>query len=111
MAELSKLLENPKYHQVTGLHRQASFSGVYATDLLSTAIKHMKPNMALITMIASASTVNLTLMLDIEIVILTQDADLTDTFIEKANQAQITVIKTEYLTHEVIKDLVLRGLL
>lgn len=111
MAELSKLLENPKYHQMTGSTSDLSFIGVYATDLLSTAIKHMKPNMALITLISSASTLNLAVMLDIEIVILTQDADITEAFVEKANIAQITVIKTDYLTHEVIIDMIQRGLI
>lgn len=111
MAELSKLLENSKYREMTSSTRDLSFKGVYATDLLSTAIKHMKPNMALITLITSASTINLAIMVDIEIIILTQDAEITDTFIEKAKQAQITIIKTDYLTHEVIIDMYQRGLL
>ena len=110
MAYLSTLLENKQYERLSGTG-EVSFTGVYATDLLSTAIKHMRVNTVLITLICSQSTLNVMTMLDIEIVILTQDAIPTDPFIEKAKQAQITVIKTTYLTHEVIKDMVLRGLL
>ncbi|MCU0104685.1 DRTGG domain-containing protein [Acholeplasma vituli] len=110
MAYLSTLLHNEQYQRLTGTE-DSSFKGVFATDLLSTAIKHMRPDHILITLICSQSTLNVMSMLDLQIVILTQDALLTDAFIEKAKEAQITVIKTTYLTHEVIQDLVLRGLL
>lgn len=111
MPKLSVLLENTHYTVLNPSRDDLYFEGVYATDLLSTAIKHMKPYMALITMISTNSTLNLAMMVDFNLIILTKDAEVSETFLQKATLEEITVIKTDYLTHEVIIDLVKRGLL
>lgn len=111
MPKLSVLLQNNHYDILTQNHEDLHFEGVYATDLLSTAIKHMKPDMALITMISSNSTLNLALMLDFNLIILTKDAEVSESFIQKAIIEEITLVKTDYLTHEVIVDMVKRGIL
>ncbi len=111
MPKLSILLENTHYTILNPSLKDRVFTGVYATDLLSTAIKHMKPDMALITLISTNSTLNLAMMVDFNIIILTKDAEVTESFIHKATLEDITLVKTDYLTHEVIIDLVKRGLL
>ncbi|MCV2232780.1 hypothetical protein [Paracholeplasma manati] len=111
MPKLSILLENTHYTILNPNLEDRVFTGVYATDLLSTAIKHMKPDMALITLISTNSTLNLAMMVDFNVIILTKDAEVTESFIQKATLEDITLVKTDYLTHEVIIDLVKRGLL
>lgn len=111
MPKLSILLENTHYTILNPSLEDRVFTGVYATDLLSTAIKHMKPDMALITLISTNSTLNLAMMVDFNVIILTKDAEVTESFIHKATLEDITLVKTDYLTHEVIIDLVKRGLL
>lgn len=111
MFKLSNLLENNHYQKLTFNQEDVMISGVYATDLLSTAIKYMKSSVALITVITSQSTLNLALMLDLKLIIFTKDADVSESFIQKANEEGISLVHTDYLTHEVLIDLVKRGLL
>jgi serine kinase of HPr protein (carbohydrate metabolism regulator) len=111
MSKLAALLENTHYEVLNPSRDDLYFEGVYATDLLSTAIKHMKPYMALITMISTNSTLNLAMMVDFNLIILTKDAEVSDTFLQKATLEEITIVKTDYLTHEVIIDMVKRGFL
>lgn len=111
MPKLSLLLQNPHYELLTNKHGDPYFEGIYATDLLSTAIKHMKPDMALITLISTNSTINLAMMLDFNVIILTKDASLSEDFIQKAITEALTIIKTDYLTHEVIIDMMTRSLI
>ncbi|AUD65543.1 hypothetical protein BK011_07490 [Tenericutes bacterium MZ-XQ] len=85
------------------------FQGVYATDLLSSAIKHMKHKEALITLITSQTTISLAVMLDVELVIIVDNQDVEQKFIDRANTENIALVKTAYMTHEVIIDLFQRG--
>ena len=87
------------------------FHGVYATDLLSSAIKHMKHKEALITLIASQTTISLAVMLDIKVIVIVDNQDVDDKLIGRANKENIALIKTNYLTHEVIMDLFQRGMI
>jgi len=87
------------------------FHGVYATDLLSSAIKHMKHKEALITLIASQTTISLAVMLDLEVIIIVDNQDVDQKLIDRANKEDIALIKTNYLTHEVIIDLFQRGMI
>jgi hypothetical protein len=87
------------------------FDGIYATDLLSTAIKHIKHKEALITIIATQTAISLAVMLDIEIIIFPSNVYVDEKIIKKANDEQIALVKTDLLTHEVIIDLYRRGLI
>lgn len=87
------------------------FQGVYATDLLSSAIKHVKQKEALITLIASPTTISLAVMLDVEVIIIVDNQDVDQKLIDRANKEDIALIKTNYLTHEVIIDLFQRGMI
>lgn len=88
-----------------------NYQGVYATDLLSSAIKHMKHQEALITIIASQTTISLAMMLDVEVVIIVDHQEVQQKLIDRANQENIAIINTDLLTHEVIIDFYKRGLI
>lgn len=109
MPNLKDILTNHEYQLLTK-QLDSNFEGIFVTDLLSTAIKHVKHNQALITMISTQSTLSIAQMLDIEIIVLTQDANPSDDFIFKANEKDITIIKTNLLNHEVVIDFYQRGL-
>ena len=111
MSNLDRLLENNHYMVLTDRSNVSDFKDVFVTDLLSTAIKHIKPDTALITVISTQSTLALAQMVDIKVLIFTQDAEPTPSFIEKGNQLGLTFIKTDYLSHEVLKDIYKRGVL
>ncbi len=101
---------NHNYCIVTDINTYKNeFDGVYATDLLSTAIKHVKHKEALITIIATHTTISLSIMLDIEVVIISSGLEIDQKVIDKANENKIALIKTNLLTHEVIIDLYQRG--
>ena len=87
------------------------FQGVYATDLLSSAIKHVKHQEALITLIASQTTISLALMLDIRVIVIVDDQEVDQKLIDRANKEDIAIIKTSLLTHEVIIDFYQRGII
>jgi hypothetical protein len=86
-----------------------TFNSVYATDLLSTAIKHIKNEEALITIIASQTTISLALMVDVGIVIIVDGQHVPVEVIHRANLENIAIIQTKKLTHEVIIDFYQRG--
>ena len=111
MPRLTELLRNPNYVLLTEFHEDTHFDDIYVTDLLSTAIKHMKPSHILITMISSQSVLSLSQMLDLKTIILTKDALVTDKLIKDANELGLTIIKTSYLNHEVVIELCRRHLL
>jgi serine kinase of HPr protein (carbohydrate metabolism regulator) len=87
------------------------FHGVYATDLLSSAIKHVKHQEALITLIASQTTISLALMLDIRVIVIVDDQEVDQKLIDRANKEDIAIIKTNLLTHEAIIDFYQRGII
>lgn len=86
-----------------------AFNSIYATDLLSTAIKHIKHEEALITIIASQTTISLALMVDVAVVIIVDEQNVPLEVINRANLENIAVIQTKKLTHEVIIDFYQRG--
>ncbi len=87
------------------------FHGVYATDLLSAAIKHAEHQAALITLISHDNTIACAMMIDCPLVIITSGRVVTQSMIEQANQENICILTTSLHTHEVIVDLFTRGLL
>ncbi len=87
------------------------FRSVYATDLLSTAIRHIKDEQALITVIASQTTVSLAMMLDIQVIVIVDLQNVAFEVIHRANQEGVAIIQTKKLTHEVIIDFYQRGLI
>ena len=111
MSKLTVLLRNPNYKLLTKFHEDTPFEDIYVTDLLSTAIKHMKPSHILITMIASQSVISIAQMLDLKTIILTKDALITDKLICDANALGLNIIQTSYLNHEVVIELCRRHLL
>lgn len=87
------------------------FKGIYATDLLSSAIKHIKDKVALVTIISTQTAISLSVMLDLEVVIIPADQSMEDIVIRRANQEGIAVISTSLKAHEVIIDFYKRGFL
>ena len=111
MSNVESIL-NSKYKLITNQRSVINqFNGIYATDLLSSAIKHVKHKEALITLIASQTTISLAVMLDIEVIIIVDDQEVDHKLIDRANKEEIALIKTSYLTHEVIIDLFQRGII
>lgn len=107
---LVKDIINEAYNLLTDpLTLNNAFNSVYATDLLSTAIKHMKNEEALITIIASQTTVSLALMVDTEVIIIVDGQNVPLEVIARANLEHIAIIQTKKLTHEVIIDFYQRG--
>jgi hypothetical protein len=86
-----------------------TFNSVYATDLLSTAIKHIKNEEALITIIASQTTISLALMVDVSVVIIVDGQTVPLEVIHRADSEEIAIVQTKKLTHEVIIDFYQRG--
>ncbi|MDY0211088.1 MAG: hypothetical protein RBQ91_06780 [Acholeplasma sp.] len=111
MSNTQILLKDSNYRLLTNPSFLPDFKHIFATDLLSTAIKHIKNETALITLIVSQTTLSLALMLDLEVLIVTKDAVVNEAFIMKANEQGLCVIYANYLTHEVIKDIYQRGIL
>ncbi len=88
-----------------------TFKGVYATDLLSQAIKSATEHVAFITLISHDTTVALAMMLDLPVIIITEGKKVMQSMIEKCNEENICLIQTSLKTHEVIIDFVKRGLI
>jgi hypothetical protein len=87
------------------------FASFYATDLLSSAIKSANSHDILITIISHQNTVGLAMMIDLSGIIIAEDKDVSKIMIDKANEEGIAIIRTSMKTHEIIKDLVIRGFL
>jgi hypothetical protein len=87
------------------------FHGVYATDLLSAAIKSAHPKDVLVTIISHQNTIGVAMMIDLSGVIIAESRPLSDIMIEKANMEHIAIIQTHLKTHEVIAWMVKRGML
>lgn len=103
---------NSDYHLLTEQSSTSNqFNSVYATDLLSTAIKHIKHQEALITVIATQTTISLAVMLDIEVVVIADSIEVSKDVLSRANQEHIAILSTSLLTHEIIIDLFKRGLI
>lgn len=103
---------SPDYRCVTHVTTlENEFQGVYATDLLSAAIKSAEHKSALITLISHDNTVACAMMMDCPLIIISSGRLVTSTMIEKANEENICLMMTDLHTHEVIKDFVMRGLL
>ena len=88
-----------------------SFKGVYATDLLSQAIKSATDQVVLITLISHDTTVALAMMIDCPVIIITEGKKVMQSMIDKCNEENICLIQTSFKTHEVIIDFVKRGLI
>lgn len=88
-----------------------TFDNVYATDLLSQAIKSATRQAALITLISHDTTVALAMMIDLPIIIISEDKKVTKSMIDKCNEEHICLITSHLKTHEIIIDFVKRGLL
>ncbi|BCR36455.1 hypothetical protein [Mariniplasma anaerobium] len=107
---LVKDILNNEYELLTDQHTlKNTFNSVYATDLLSTAIKHVKNEEALITVIASQTTISLAIMVDVSVIIIIDGQNVPLEVIHRANLENIAMIQTKKLTHEVIIDFYQRG--
>lgn len=110
--KLSKLLNSNSYRLVTSLiTRDNEFQGVYTTDLLSAAIKSAKPNNILVTIISNPNTIALAMMIDLPVIIIAESRPIDQKMIDKANEENIAIVSTTFLTHETIIDLYDRGLI
>lgn len=87
------------------------FNTVYATDLLSQAIKSADEKAVLITLISHDTAVALAMMLDLPAIIITENKYITDQMIEKCNEENICLISTKFKTHEVIINMNKRGII
>jgi len=85
--------------------------GIYATDLLSAAIKSAGHQSALVTLISHDNTIACAMMIDCPLVIITSDRMVSQSMIDKANEENICLLSTHLHTHEVIRDLLVRGLI
>ncbi|MCR3906667.1 MAG: hypothetical protein NUK62_06580 [Tenericutes bacterium] len=87
------------------------YSGCYATDLLSAAIKSAEPNNLLVTIINHTTTIALAVMIDLKAIIISENRPVTQEMIDKANDESIALIHTSLKTYEVIINLFQRGLI
>ena len=85
------------------------WENMYVTDLLSQAIKSAERNAILITLISHETTVGVAMMLDLPVIIITENKSVTTTMIAKCNEENICLIKTPLKSHEVVLDLYQRG--
>ncbi len=88
-----------------------TFNGIYATDLLSAAIKSAEPGNMLITIISHDNTIGCAMMIDLAAILITENRPVTQTMINKANEMHIAILSTPLKTHEAILDLKERGCL
>lgn len=99
---------NSNYVLLTRDH-EIEYQGIYATDLLSAAIKSAEPGNMLITIISHDNTIGCAMMIDLSVVLITEHRTVTQSMIDKANESQIAIIRTTLKTHEAILDLKERG--
>jgi len=88
-----------------------TYEGCYTTDLLSAAIQGALSSNILITLISNQNTIGLAMMIDLPAVIITEGKVVTQIMIQKANEEQIAILSTKLKTHEVVIDLLKRGLI
>lgn len=107
-----------KLHEILSEHYQLltkpsdiHITGIYATDLLSAAIKSADPGNMLITIISHENTVAAAMMIDLHAILITEARPVSPMMIQKANESDIAIIQTPLKTHEAILDLKERGLL
>jgi predicted transcriptional regulator len=89
--------------------QEIEFQGIYATDLLSAAIKSAEPGNMLITIISHDNTIGCAIMIDLTAVLITENRTVSKSMINKANESKIAIIQTVFKTHEAILDLKERG--
>lgn len=87
------------------------YRGVYAGDLLSVVMRSASKECILITVISNLNTIAVAVLLDIPAVIITENIEVSQAMIERANKESIALITTSLKTHEVIIDLKDRGCL
>lgn len=107
--KISEIL-NVNYKLLTN-QSHIEYQGIYATDLLSAAIKSAEPGNMLITIISHENTIGAAMMIDLKAVLITENRPVTASMIAKANEEQIAILVTPLKTHEAILDLKERGCL
>jgi len=109
--KINELL-SPQYTLLTHPNSlKNTYEGCYATDLLSAAIQGASSTNLLITLISNQNTIGLAMMIDLPAVIITEGKKVTEIMIQKANEEEIAILSTPLKTHEVIIDLMKRGLI
>lgn len=88
---------------------ELSFSGLYATDLLSQAIHSAKPGNIFVTIISNLNSLAIAVMLDLPCLIISAQKEVSQKLIDKANEEGIAVISTKLHSHQIIIDLHDRG--
>jgi serine kinase of HPr protein (carbohydrate metabolism regulator) len=105
-------IKSPQYTLLTHLSTlENDYEGCYATDLLSAAIQSALSNNVLLTLISNQNTIGLAMMIDLPAVIITEGKKVSEIMIKKANEEEIAILSTTLKTHEVIIDLLKRGLI
>jgi len=94
---------NDEITQVTNFNLgELEFNGIYATDLLSAAIKSAPSGGVLITIINNLNTIATAVMCDLSAVILCECDAVDDDVLNRANENEVVIFKTSLKLHEVI---------
>lgn len=103
--KLSDLLELG-YHVHTSVSLQDEFEGAYVGDLLSVVMKSAESGNLLITILCNLNTVAVAVLLDIPVILFTENDEVPQNIIDKANQEQVVLFSTKKKSVDVIKELV-----
>lgn len=87
------------------------YESVYAGDLLSVVMRSASKGCILISVISNLNTIAVAVLLEIPAIIITENQEVSQAMIDRADKESIALIATSLKTHEVIIDLKDRGCL
>ena len=97
------------YQVHTTVSLQNEFEGAYVGDLLSVVMKSAESGNLLVTILCNLNTVAVAVLLDIPVILFTENDEVPQNIIDKANQEQVVLFSTKKKSIDVIKELVKQG--
>lgn len=90
---------------------EKEFEGCYISDLLSNVLRSANPKEALLTTLSNMNTVAVASLANLPVVIFVEGKVPTKEMIQKANEEEIALLSTDWLSSQVVKHLVTLGAL
>lgn len=97
---VDKLLENENFSPICICDKSREIDGAYCGDLLSWVMGRAKENNAFVTIMTNINVLAVASLIDFSAVIICEDAELSQEFIETAKTKDINIVKSKLPSFE-----------
>ena len=97
---VNALLKNEKFTPVVIVDGDREIDGAYCGDLLSWVMGKAEENNAFVTIMTNVNVLAVASLINMSVVIVCEDAELSDEFISNAQTKEINVVKSSMPSYE-----------